>query len=239
MFVCKWEKLPPEFQMSEVRPYWEKLRKKNFYFFWKRLFDILFASFSIIILCPLFLVVSLAIKMESKGPVFYRQERITQYGKTFYIHKFRSMLSNSDKSSLITIKNDDRITSVGKIIRKFKIDELGQIIDIFLGNMTLVGTRPEVKKYVNSYTSAMMSTLLIPAGLTSTASILFKDENSLFDSCACIDDIYLGKILPIKMEYNLNDLSKSSIFHDTKILFLTFFAVIGIKIKTFNYFKQI
>ena len=227
MLVCKWEKLPSFMQTDEVRPYWEKLRKRNWNLFWKRVLDIFLSFLMLIILCPLFLILAVAIKIDSKGPVFYRQVRYTQYGKQFRIHKFRSMVVDADKGSLLTSKNDNRVTKVGKFIRKCKLDELGQIIDVFTGNMTFVGTRPEVEKYIKMYTPKMYVTLLLPAGVTSVASLLYKDENNLLNNSEDKDAIYMEEILPAKMYYNVKELPKEGMFHDIKVMFMTFFAILG------------
>ena len=229
MLICKWEKLPSFMQTDEVRPYWEKLRKRNWNLFWKRFFDIFLSFLMLIILLPLFLILAIAIKIDSRGPVFYRQVRYTQYGKEFRIHKFRSMKVNADKEGLLTGKDDARVTKVGKFIRKCKLDELGQLIDVFTGKMTFVGTRPEVEKYVKMYTPKMVATLLLPAGVTSVASFLYKDENSLINSHEDKDKIYTEEILPAKMYYNLKELPKEGMFHDIKIMFMTFFAILGKK----------
>ena len=203
MLIKKWEKLPPELQIDEVRPYWEYLRKKNFSLFWKRVFDIFVSGIVLLIISPFFLILSLAIVIDSKGGVFYRQERVTQYGKHFKIFKFRSMVSGADKKgTLVTVGNDSRITRVGKFIRKFKIDEMSQLIDIFRGSMTFIGTRPEVPKYVNQYKAEFLATLLLPAGVSSTASIMFKDENDMLDKADDVDEVYVNQILPIKMKWN-------------------------------------
>ena len=230
MLICKWEKLPSFMQTDEVRPYWEKLRKRNWNLFWKRVFDIFLSFLLLVILCPLFIILAIAIKIDSRGPVFYRQVRYTQYGKQFKIHKFRSMVVNADKQgALLTSKDDSRVTKVGKFIRKCKFDELGQIIDVFIGKMTFVGTRPEVEKYVNVYTPKMVATLLLPAGVTSVASFLFKDENDLLNSFDDKDKVYIEQILPAKMYYNLKELPKEGMFHDIKVMFMTVFAILGKK----------
>ena len=226
MTVYKWERLPQSLQLDEVRPYWEKLRKKKVSLFFKRIFDLFFSSIFIIVLSPLFLVLSLAIKIDSKGPVFYRQERITQYGQSFRIHKFRSMVQNADKKgTLVTVSNDNRITKVGHFIRKYKIDELSQLIDVFEGTMSFVGTRPEVKKYVDQYSDEMKATLLLPAGITSTASIKYKDENKLLDAADNVDKVYIEQVLPDKMKYNLKDIQDFGFFKDISICFKTVFSV--------------
>ena len=232
MLIKKWEKLPPELQIEEVREYWERLRKKNFSLFWKRVFDIFVSSIVLIIISPLFLIISLAIVIDSRGGVFYRQERITQYGKHFRIFKFRSMVSGADKKgTLVTTGNDSRVTRVGKFIRKFKIDEMSQLIDIFRGTMTFIGTRPEVPKYVEQYKAEYLATLLLPAGVSSTASIMFKNENDMLKNMGNADEIYINQILPIKMKWNLLDIKKYSFWRDIKICFRTIFAVLGKKYK--------
>ena len=227
MILCKWEKLPEQLQIEEVRPYYELLRKKRFSLFWKRLFDILISAILLLILSPLFLILAIAIKIDSRGPVFYRQVRVTQYGKKFRIFKFRSMVQNADKGSLVTVGNDSRITRVGKLIRKCRLDEICQLIDILRGAMTLVGTRPEVPKYVASYTPQMMATLLLPAGVTSLASIYYKDEDALLTDAEDVDKVYIEKVLPEKMYFNLKALQKFSFFSDIKVMFMTVFAVLG------------
>lgn len=232
MLIKKWEKLPPELQIDEVRPYWEYLRKKNFSLFWKRVFDIFVSGIVLIIISPFFLVLSLAIVIDSRGGVFYRQERVTQYGKHFRIFKFRSMVSGADKKgTLVTVGNDVRITRVGKFIRKFKIDEMSQLIDIFRGTMTFIGTRPEVPKYVSQYKAEYLATLLLPAGVSSTASVMFKNENDMLDKADNADEVYVNQILPIKMKWNLLDIKKFGFWRDIKICFMTVFAVLGKKHK--------
>lgn len=225
MLIKKWEKLPEFLKIEEVRPYWEKLRKRNWNLFWKRVFDIFVSLILLLILFPLFLILAIAIKIDSKGPVFYRQVRYTQYGKEFRIHKFRSMTVGADKGSLVTLKNDNRVTKVGKIIRKLKLDEISQLLDVLSGKMTFVGTRPEVKKYIDAYQNEYLATFLLPAGITSMASVKFKDENDMLDSEENADDAYIKKILPIKMKYNLEEIQKEGMFHDIKIMFMTFFSI--------------
>lgn len=227
MLICKWEKLPREMQTDEVRKYYDILRKKNFSLFWKRVFDIFVSALMLIVLSPLFLILAIAIKIDSKGPVFYRQERVTQYGKHFRIFKFRSMVVNADKGSLVTVDQDSRITRMGRFIRKCRLDEVCQLIDIFRGTMTFVGTRPEVPKYVSEYTPEMMATLLLPAGVTSLASIYYKDEAELLNGAEDTDKVYIEKILPAKMYYNLKAIEKFGFWRDVKTMFMTVFAVCG------------
>ena len=229
MRLCKWEKLPENMQNEEVRKYYDVLKKKRCSLFFKRIFDIFVSLILLIVFSPLFLVLAIAIKIDSKGPVFYRQVRVTQYGKQFKIHKFRSMVQDADKGSLVTVNNDARVTKVGKFIRKCRLDEFSQLIDVLQGNMTFVGTRPEVPKYVSAYTSEMLATLLLPAGITSEASIYFKDEAEILNSAEDSDKIYIEEILPQKMKYNLQSLQKYGFWRDIKIMLMTVFAMLGKK----------
>lgn len=224
----KWDDLPGFMKTEEVRPYYDILQKKKFSLAMKRVFDIVVSAIMLILLSPLFLILSIAIKVDSNGPVFYRQERITTYGKVFRIHKFRTMVNGADKKgSLITVKNDCRVTRVGKLIRKCRLDEISQLIDVFVGNMTFVGARPEVKKYVDRYAPVMKATLLLPAGVTSEASILYKDEDKLLDGVENVDDIYVEKVLPGKMYYNLKSIECFSFWNSIATMFKTVFAVLG------------
>ena len=227
MLICRWEKLPAEMQTGEVRKYYDILRKKNFSLLWKRVFDIFVSALMLVILSPLFLVLAIAIKIDSKGPVFYRQERVTQYGKHFKIFKFRSMVVDADKGSQVTVDQDSRITRMGRLIRKCRLDEVSQLIDVFRGTMTFVGTRPEVPKYVAEYTPEMTATLLLPAGVTSLASIYYKDEAELLNGAEDTDKVYIEKILPAKMYYNLKAIGRFGFWRDIKTMFMTVFAVLG------------
>ena len=228
MKIIKWEQLPTEMQTEEVRRYYDILCKKKLSLAMKRLFDIVVSALMLVILSPLFLILAIAIKIDSRGPVFYRQERVTQYGKRFRIHKFRTMVNHADKKgSLVTVKNDSRVTRVGKLIRKCRIDEISQLIDVFLGDMSFVGTRPEVVKYVDRYTPSMMASLLLPAGVTSEASILYKDEDKLLDGAENVDDVYVERVLPGKMYYNLKSIEAFGFWKDIGTMFKTVFAVLG------------
>ena len=227
MLLKKFEDLAPEFQNEDVKKYYDVLKKKTFSLVLKRIFDIVVSMIMLVILSPVFLVLAIAIKLDSKGPVFYRQERITQFGKKFRIFKFRTMVANADKiGSLVTVNNDSRITKVGKFIRKCRLDEICQLIDVFRGAMTFVSTRPEVKKYVDAYTDEMYATLLLPAGVTSLASIKYKDEEKLLSGSDDTDATYINDILPDKMKYNLEYLEKFGFFYDIKLMFMTVFAVL-------------
>lgn len=228
MFIKAWDKLPKELQLDEVRPYWEILRKKNFTLFWKRVFDIIVSGIMLIILFPFFLILAIAIKVDSKGPVFYRQVRVTQYGKEFRIHKFRSMCDGADKKgSLVTVNGDTRITKVGHFIRKCRLDEVSQLIDVFQGTMSFVGTRPEVSKYVAAYSNEMKATLLLPSGVTSEASIRYKDEAGLLEAADDVDKVYVEEVLPGKMKFNLQSIMEFSFIGEIKTMFRTVFAVLG------------
>lgn len=227
MRLVKWEKLPQEMQTEEVRKYYDILRKKRFGLFFKRMFDIFVSFIMLLILSPVFIILAIAIKIDSRGPVFYRQLRVTQYGKRFRIFKFRTMVQNADKGSQVTVNNDSRITRVGKLIRKCRLDEISQLIDVLRGTMTFVGTRPEAVKYVEHYTPEMMATLLLPAGITSEASIRYKDEDTLLDGAEDTDKVYIEQVLPEKMKINLWSVEKFNFWFDIGTMFRTVFAVLG------------
>ncbi len=214
-------------QTEAVKPYYEILQKKQIGLIFKRSFDIVVSLIMLLILSPVFLVLAIAIKLDSKGPVFYRQVRVTQYGKEFRIFKFRTMVNNADKiGSQVTVGGDSRITRVGKVIRECRLDEIGQLLNILGGSMTFVGTRPEVPKYVEKYTPEMWATLLLPAGVTSEASIRYKDEAALLDAAEDVDATYIQDVLPGKMKYNLRSIQEYSFFKDIKTMFQTVFAVV-------------
>lgn len=225
MILRKWEDLPSDMQIPEVKEYYDLLQKKKAQLVLKRVFDVVVSFLLLALLSPVFIILAIAIKLDSKGPVFYRQTRVTQYGKEFRIFKFRSMVTDADKGSLLTVGGDSRITRVGKIIRKFKLDELSQLIDVLRGTMTFVGTRPEVPKYVAKYTPEMMATLLLPAGITSEASVYYKDENELLDAAEDVEKTYLEDVLPDKMKYNLAAIRSFSFIDDIKVMILTVIAI--------------
>ena len=227
MLVKRWDKLPIDMQNDEVRPYYELLRKKVVSLLVKRIFDVIMSIVLLIILSPVFLIVSLFIKIDSKGTVFYRQERVTQYGKRFKIFKFRTMVVNADKiGSFVTINNDSRVTKIGKKLRKYRLDEIPQLLNILTGNMTFVGTRPEVPKYVAYYTDEMKATLLLPAGVTSKASIEYKDEEKILKEAENIDEVYVERILREKMRINTESMRSFSFFSDMVLLLRTCLAVL-------------
>ena len=228
MMLLKWEDLPPKMQNDEVRPYYEILAKKRVSLFCKRVFDIFVSTALILLLSPLLLALAIAIKLDSKGTVFYRQTRITQYGKRFRIFKLRTMIQNADRNGAsVTLQNDARITRVGGFIRKTRLDEIPQLFNVFLGEMTFVGVRPEIEKYVEIYTPEMMATLLLPAGVTSLASIRYKDEASKLFGEECADEVYVSEILPSKMDCNLRSIKEFGFWRDVKIMLMTVLAVLG------------
>ena len=225
MILRKWENLPPEMQVPEVKEYYDLLSKRKFQLVLKRAFDVAVSFLLLVMLSPAFAILAVAIKLDSKGPVFYRQTRVTRYGENFRIFKFRSMVTDADKGSLLTVGGDSRITKTGRFIRKYKLDELSQLLDVFRGTMTFVGTRPEVPKYVEKYTPEMMATLLMPAGITSEASVYYKDENELLDAAQDVEKTYLEVVLPDKMKYNLAAIRGFSFIDDIKVMILTVLAV--------------
>ena len=227
MIITKWDNLPDNMQNEEVKKYYDIIKGKKGSLILKRLFDILASLILLIILSPLFIIFSIMIKLDSKGPIMFKQNRVTENGRIFKIFKFRTMVENADKNgSQVTIENDDRVTKIGKFLRKFRLDEIPQLINILIGDMSFVGTRPEVPKYVELYTDEMKATLLMKAGVTSLASIKFKDEEKLLQMDGNIDKIYIEDILPQKMQYNLEYLKRFNFFYDIKLMFMTLFAVI-------------
>lgn len=224
----KWETLPEYMQNDEVRFYYDSLQKKKVSMFLKRVMDLVGGLILLILLAIPMIVISIMIKLDSEGPVFYRQERVTTYGKHFKIHKFRTMVSNADKiGSTVTVGNDSRITKVGAKLRGCRLDELPQVLDLICGNMSFVGTRPEAVKYVKQYKPEYMATLLLPAGITSEASIRYKDEAELLDAASDVDKTYIEEVLPGKMKYNLDSIKNFSFFGDIATMFRTVLAVLG------------
>ena len=224
----KWEELPVFMRTPEVRPYWEILDKKRGQLAAKRAFDVTAGIVLLALLFPPMILIAVMIKRDSEGPVFYRQERVTSYGKHFKIHKFRTMVYNADKiGTTVTVGNDSRITKVGTKIRGYRLDELPQVIDVIKGDMSFVGTRPEAVKYVEQYEPEYYATLLLPAGITSEASIRYKDEEKLLTSSENVDRSYLEDVLPDKMKWNLESIRKFSIASDLATMLRTIAAVIG------------
>ena len=229
MKLIEWESLPAELKTEEVRKYYDIIEKKKSSLFFKRAFDLIMSLAALVVFSPVYLILAIAIKIDSPGPVFYRQERVTQYGKIFRIHKFRTMVYNADKGSQLTVNNDRRITNIGKVIRRCRLDETAQLIDVLQGTMTFVGTRPETPKFVAAYTKEMMATLLLPAGITSRASIYYKDEAALLEGAENPERVYIEKILPEKMYDNLKGIEKFGFWEDIKVIFMTVFAICGKK----------
>lgn len=228
MILKKWDELPDFLKCQEVKPYYDILKKKQASLIIKRIFDLIASSGLLMLFAVPMLVIAIMIKLDSPGPVFYRQERVTQYGRKFRIHKFRTMVANADKiGTAVTVGNDSRITRVGAKIRDYRIDELPQLIDVLVGDMSFVGTRPEAVKYVKKYTKEMSATLLLPAGITSEASIRFKDEAELLNAADNVDRIYIEEVLPRKMKYNLESICRFSFWNDLMTVFKTVFAILG------------
>lgn len=222
-----WGEIPAFMKNDFTLKYYRHLSKKRTSMALKRVFDVIMSAVLLVLLSPVILVLAIWIKADSKGPVFFRQERITQYGRKFRIFKFRTMVNDADKKgSLVTVGGDSRITKVGSVIRKYRLDEIPQLINVLCGDMTFVGTRPEVEKYVMAYTPAMMATLLMPAGITSEASIRYKDEDKLLEAAENVDETYIRKVLPGKMKYNLRYLRKFSLLTDIRLCIETVLAVL-------------
>ena len=223
----KWENLDEWIRQPEVKEYYDILSRKKGSLFLKRIFDILIALILFIILLIPMIIIAVYIKTDSEGPVFYRQRRVTAYGKEFRIHKFRTMVTNAEKiGTAVTVGEDPRITKAGHFLRKTRLDELPQLIDVLEGTMSFVGTRPEAVKYVKQYTPEMRATLLLPAGITSIASILYKDEAELLENASDPDKTYVEEILPEKMKYNLQSIRDFSLINDLKTMFATVGAVL-------------
>ncbi len=229
MILRKWEDLPEQMQNDVVKPYYDHLRTKRYQILIKRMFDLLASITLLVLLSPVLIAVSVVIVLQSGRPVFFRQKRVTLYGREFRIFKFRTMVADAQtRGPQLTTKDDDRITSIGKRLRDRRLDEIPQLFNILLGDMSFVGTRPEVPRFVELYTPEMLATLLLPAGLTSVASIQFKDENAMYVLHPELDQdtTYVRFILPCKMEHNLKALASFSLMSDAKVLFDTFKSVL-------------
>jgi len=223
----QWEKLPDIMRTPEVAKYYRILKKKPLSLFLKRLFDILFSLILIVLLSPLMLFITIWIKCDSKGPVMFRQVRITTAGKEFRIFKFRTMVVDAEKlGTQVTVGQDPRITRSGRFLRKLRLDELPQLFNVLAGDMSFVGTRPEVPHYVEQYTPEMWATLLLPAGITSEASIEYKDEDRLLEGAEDVDRVYMEEVLPEKMKYNLRYLGRFQVLRDFVIMIETVIAVL-------------
>lgn len=227
MVLRKWEDLPKGMQCDAVRPYYAVLEKKKASLLLKRCFDIVGAAILLVLLSVPMLILALCIKLDSKGPVFYRQERVTTYGKKFRIHKFRTMVDKADQiGTAVTVGEDRRITAIGAKLRKYRLDEIPQVLDVLAGNMSFVGARPEATEYVEQYTDEMKATLLLPAGITSEASIAYKDEAELLAAATDVNRVYVEEILPQKMQYNLKSIWEFSLRNEIKTMLKTVLAVL-------------
>lgn len=227
MYLKDFDSLPDQFKNNQVFFVYEKLKKRKISRVLKRAFDLVVSFIILIILLVPMGIIALAIKADSKGNVFFCQKRVTTFGKEFKIYKFRTMVQNAESlGAQVTVEGDSRITKVGKVLRKYRLDEFPQLINILKGDMSFVGTRPEVPKYVDAYSPEMYATLLLPAGITSLASIKYKDEERLISVAEDADKTYIEEILPEKMKYNLEYMESFSFWGDIKLMFMTFFAVI-------------
>lgn len=224
----KWDDLPAFMRTPEVRPYWEILNRKRGQLVLKRIFDLVVSLVLLVVLAIPMAIIALLIKKEDPGPALYRQERVTTYGKHFRIHKFRTMVVNADKlGTAVTVGADPRITKIGAKLRGHRLDELPQVFDVIVGDTSFVGTRPEAVKYVERYKPEYNATLLMPAGITSEASIRYKDEAKLLDAADNVDEVYVNEVLPAKMKWNLNSITRFSFFREILTMFRTVLAVLG------------
>ncbi len=226
--LTDWDRLPERLRRPEVRPYYDILHKKRLSLWIKRLFDLVAAAVLLVLLATPMLIIALWIKADSEGPVFYRQERVTRDGKHFRIHKFRTMVVNAERlGSAVTVGNDRRITRAGEKLRRRRLDELPQLLDVLTGDMSFVGTRPEAVKYVEQYEPEYFATLLLPAGITSEASIRYKDEDRLLSAADDVDRVYLERVLPEKMKWNLEELRRFRLLRELGTMLRTVAAVFG------------
>lgn len=228
MYLEPWDRLPDFMKNEEVKPYYDTLSRRKVSLVLKRVFDFVFSLLLILILWPVMVILGIAVKIDSPGPVLFLQERVTTYGRRFKIWKFRSMVNNADKKgTAVTVKGDSRITKTGKFMRKTRLDELPQLVNILVGDMSFVGTRPEVVKYVERYQPEYYSTFLMPAGVTSEASIRYKDEEKLLEKADDVDKVYVEEVLPAKMKLNLESIKSFSFFGEILTMFRTIRAVLG------------
>lgn len=222
MAIPKISALPGQFQNEPVRLALAGLEKRKGRLFWKRMQDLLLSGLMILVLSPVILILILLVKLDSKGPAFFLQERVGRYGKVFRIFKFRTMVTDAEKlGAQVTGGDDPRITKMGKKLRTLRLDEIPQLFNIFLGQMSFVGTRPEVPRYVEHYTDEMMTTLLLPPGLTSLTSIRFRDEAELLKEAEDPNRVYIETILPAKMVFNLEYLEKAGPLYDLCVMWRT------------------
>lgn len=226
--LLPYDKLPDNMKNDKVKPYYELLSKKKKSLYLKRTTDLFIGIILLIILFIPMVVIAVAVKLTSKGHILFKQQRVTTYGKKFNILKFRTMVEGADKlGALVTSKGDNRVTKIGRVLRKYRLDELPQIFHVLTGKMSIVGTRPEVPKYVEKYTDEMYATLLMPAGITSLASIKFKDEEKLLEDSSNVDNDYVEKILPQKMRYNLKYIHRFGFRRDIHLMLKTIKEVVS------------
>ncbi|EGR0011996.1 sugar transferase [Vibrio cholerae] len=194
----------------------------------KRLFDIVFASLGLAVLFPFFCIIALLIKLDSEGPVFFRQMRVGRRGVLFRIHKFRTMALNSESVGRLTVGNDSRVTRIGHFLRRYKVDELPQLIDVVVGNMSLVGPRPEVQEFIDCYPSEVkLEVLSVRPGITDLASIEMVDENKILAKYSDSRKAYIEQILPIKQQYYVDYVRNNSLFEDINIIFKTLYKIVN------------
>lgn len=193
----------------------------------KRLFDILSSGIGLILLSPLFLIIAVWIKLDSKGSIFYLQERIGKGGIPFRIYKFRTMVTDADKKGLLTVGNrDPRVTSIGYYLRRYKLDELPQLINVFKGDMSIVGPRPEVPKYVRLYSASQREVLSVKPGITDLASIKFRNENEILSAQEDSESYYIEHVMPEKLNYNMEYIQHQNFLYDLKVILMTFKAIL-------------
>ncbi len=225
--LLPFEELPQEFQNDAVKKYYDILKNKKSSLAAKRALDIVICIFLLVFLIVPIIILALCVKLTSRGPVMYKQVRVTTYNRKFAIYKFRTMVVDADKiGSLVTSAGDPRITKIGRFLRKYRLDEIPQIFNVLKGDMSIVGTRPEVPKYVDKYSPQMYATLLMPAGITSLASIKFKNEDRMLETSTNIDEDYVGIILPKKMHYNLLYIKSFNFKTDLFLMFKTISEVL-------------
>ena len=228
MILKPWDSLPDYMRVPEVRPYYDILKKHQISLVLKRIFDVIVSLMMLLVLWPFMILIAIGIKLDSPGPALFLQERVTTYGKHFKILKFRTMVENAEKiGTQVTVSNDRRVTKFGRFLRNTRLDEVPQLVNILVGDMSYVGTRPEVIKYVDQYKPEFYATLLLPAGVTSEASIRYKDEYKLLDQAKDVDKVYLEKVLPAKMVWNLNSIVRFSFARELLTMARTVLAVLG------------
>ena len=228
MMFRSWEQLPDFMRVPEVRPYFDMLNRRRASIILKRYFDFTISLMLVLIIWPVILIIAILIKMDSPGPALFLQERVTAYGRHFKIVKFRTMVNDAErKGTSVTVKGDARITRIGRILRKTRLDELPQLLNLIKGDMSFVGTRPEVPKYVAQYRPVYYATLLLPAGVTSEASIRYKDEDKLLSEAEDVDQAYVNDVLPAKMVWNLESIERFRFLREILTMVRTVLAVLG------------